>query len=271
MVATFTAALVVTSFSPVAGASETFQPTPAAVAKYVTGVSLAVFNKVGVRSSVVEVTTPTVISGQPALNWAIKGKARPTIFFYGSEYISFSGAEMWPIIVALSRFGSLTGLGDVASASSEVYPGTQSFTFLRTKFTSSYVNFFSVERWSTVPAHGGGFQSLQKPSKGEQAIINKYDVAKYLPGAGSGVIPFLDVGNKVLIGGSSFSPADLQGWSRSQLAQGLSDANNPTTEGIVATANMLTAAICSTTDQKPGSVCGSKGVKAADKLMHLAS
>jgi hypothetical protein len=33
------------------------------------------------------------------------------VFFYGAEFAPYAGAERWPVVVALSRFGSFEQLG----------------------------------------------------------------------------------------------------------------------------------------------------------------
>ena len=51
------------------------------------------------------------------------------------------------------------------------------------------------------------------------------------------------------------------------IAEEIQQADSATAQAIVGSANMLTAAICQTTDGQPGEVCQSAGVQqAADML-----
>jgi hypothetical protein len=79
----------------------------------------------------------------------------------------------------------------------------------------------------------------------------------------------MDVDNKVLFSGSTYEPGGLTGQSQAEIASALKDPTNPVTQAIVGTSNYISAAICSATDQKPGSVCQSKGVTAAAEAMKL--
>jgi hypothetical protein len=175
------------------------------------------------------------------------------------------------MIAALSRFGTFTGLGITQSSSTDVFANTPTFSFHGATLSSDYLVFKGVEQYSNVPAASGGYKPLDELTAEQLRLISKYDTSTYLPGASPGSIPFITIGNKFLVAGASYSPAILSGLTRDQIAAGLSDPTNPATQAIITTANYLSASICQITDQKPGSVCTSKGVQAADKAMGLAS
>ena len=89
-------------------------------------------------------------------------------------------------------------------------------------------------------------------------------MAKYDP---QGSIPFLDIANRYVVTGSSFSPQVLQGLSRSQIAADLSDPNSAVAQAIDGTANDITAAITSVTGSQPSDVASSATIAAiAQKL-----
>ena len=100
-------------------------------------------------------------------------------------------------------------------------------------------------------------------------LTNRYDSAEYFP-ANPGTYPFLDFGNGVAVAGASYSPSILAGMSRAQIASELADPTNPTTKEIAATANYLTAAICSIDGERPSSVCTSEGVTQAMTFAKIA-
>ena len=69
--------------------------------------------------------------------------------------------------------------------------------------------------------------------------------------------------------GSSFSPSVLDGLSQSQIAADLAFPTNPVTQAILASANEITAGICTVTGERPAAVCSARGVAAADTKMGI--
>ena len=62
---------------------------------------------------------------KPVSGSALNGPSgKPEIFYYGAEYCPYCAAERWPIIIALSRFGTFSGLTTTTSSSTDVYPNT---------------------------------------------------------------------------------------------------------------------------------------------------
>ena len=265
----------VTSGSSSPNAS-TFTPVDATTLHEITAVPASVFDAIGVSSSVAAVSPPVAIKGQPPFTGkSSTGATVPEVFYLGADYCPFCAAERWATIVALSRFGTWTGLGNMVSSThtGEIYPGTPTFTFSKAKLKSPYLSFAEVEeytnQWSTS---AGYYTPLQSATKAQLAIFRKYDTSKWIPGFTSQQdysIPFYDFGNQFLVAGSSFTPSLLANQTRSQIASGLSDATSPVTAAIISTANYITAATCALTKNQPGSVCTSKGVMAAKKAMKI--
>ena len=238
------------------------------VAHDVTNIPTSVYNTVGIKSPDPSVLAPTVVHGQPPLT--VDGK--PGAFYFGAEYCPYCAAERWAIIASLSRFGQFDKLGAMQSGSSDVFPNTQTFTFLKATFDSAYLGLKTEEYESNVPlANGEGYSILQNFTGDEEHLVNKYDNPTYVPGTTKGAFPFFDIGNKVLVSGASYSPSVLGGLTRDQIAAGLSDPTNPVTQYIVATSNYLSAGVCSITKQQPADVCTSKGVTEAAKALKLSS
>jgi hypothetical protein len=195
------------------------------------------------------------------------GRSMPDVLYIGGEFCPFCAAERWSTIIALSRFGKFNGIGDMASYPGDVYPSTQTFTFVRSVYSSKYIAFTPVEEYANyLNKTKTYYATLQRPTHWEAKDIEKYDTSTFikgLSGQSGNPIPFMSFGNKFLISGASYNPAILQGLSRGQIAGGLKDASNPITRAIVASANYETAAICRLTTDKPRTVCASPGVKAA--------
>jgi Domain of unknown function (DUF929) len=248
------------SYTPVTAA-------PASVVHDVTNIPLSVYNTIGINSQQT-VNPPLVISGQPPMT--LNGKS-PGMLYYGAEYCPFCAAERWPITAALSRFGTWSGLKITASSHTDTDPITHTFSYYGATLTSPYLTFKGIEAVSNTPTPNGYYKSLMTPTKEEARNINYYYNPKFIPGATAGQVgfPFVNIDNKALISGPSYDPGILSGLSWSQIASGLDDPTNPVTQPIVATANYISASICSATKQQPSSVCMSSGVQAAAKALKL--
>lgn len=179
---------------------------------------------------------------------------KPQIFYAGAEYCPYCAAERWPVVIALLRFGSFSGLGTTHSSSSDVYPSTQTFSFHGAKYVSQYLDFSSVEMQSNQ-LQGTSYATLETPTAAQQSLISTYDAAPYVPASSAGAIPFIDFGGKYLISGATYSPAVLQGKSLDQIATALSDPKSDIAKGVLGAANTVTAAICTLTNNQPASVC----------------
>jgi hypothetical protein len=235
---------------------------PASVVDAVATIPVTEYNAVGVS-----ITPPVggrhVLSGQPPL--VVNGK--PGIFFMGDEWCPFCAAQRWAIVAALSRFGTFSSLGSVTSSASDIDPGTPSFSFDGSTYTSPYVSFEAVELASTETDSQGQYLLLQSPTPTETRIVDAYESAAVLgPNWAPGSVPFLDVGNGAIFAGSAFSPALIAGRSAQQVAAELSNPSLPGTRAILAAANLISFEICGITGQQPAAVCTSGGVRAAAAL-----
>lgn len=246
----------------------------AAVVADLTSVDPGVFDAVGVNSPVIEVTKPQVHLGEPQLTFTAKnGDKLPGVLYYGAEYCPYCAAQRWPTIIALSRFGTWRNLGNSSSSAQDYYPNTPTFTFYKATFESPYITVQTVEEAkNTLNSAGTAYEPLQKPTKEQSAIVAKYDTAAYFPqmtAAQAGSIPFLTIGNRIMWAGSSVSPSVFKDQQRADIAKALSNPNNPLTQAVIASANYITASICSQTGQAPAAVCNSSGVKAAKSALGL--
>ncbi len=251
-----------------------FQAASPAVVTELTTVPASVFNTVGITSPIAQVTPPQPVAKLPALTGTnASGKTVPEVLYMGAEYCPYCAAQRWSTIIALSRFGTWSGLGNMSSYSGDVYPNTPTFTFIKAKYTSKYLVFKSVEMYTNyIDSATSYYAKLQTPNAQEQHEISTYDTSKYikdLQSSQDGSIPFLSFGNKYLVAGASYSPTTLASTSRDSIASGLANATSPVTQAIIASANYQTAAICTLTGQQPGSVCSSSGVMAAAKAMGI--
>jgi thiol-disulfide isomerase/thioredoxin len=220
----------------------------------VTSVPASTLDAVGAGTFTNKIQT---ISGNPKL---LTSGGKPELVYMGAEYCPYCAAMRWAMIVALSRFGTFTGLATVHSALSngageaEPDPDTPTWTFLHATYSSPYLTFSPVEVETNIPdASNGEYTTLQTPTAAQQAVVNKYDVAPYTTQTGS--IPFLDFGNKYVTIGTPYDPGVLAGLSWATVAADLHNANSPVAQAVNGTANYITAAICKMTNNQPASAC----------------
>ncbi len=260
-----------TGSSTPSGGGNAYEPAPATIVKQVTQIPASVYDTVGVTAPVTQITPPTQTTGQAPLTFKDStGASKPGVLYLGAEYCPYCAAERWAVIASLSRFGTFTGLGLTASSTSDVYPGTPSFTFYKSTMSSDHLVFKGIEQYTNIPTASGGYTALVNPTAAELALVEKFDTAKFIPNGQTGAIPFMTIGNQFLVSGASYSPSILNGLTREQIASGLSDPTNPVTQAIVATSNYISASICKITGGQPANVCTSKGVQAAAKAMKIS-
>jgi hypothetical protein len=242
---------------------ETFSPAPSSLVSALATVPTSVYDTVGVDSPTVPVT-PLRPTGSAQLWQATIGGSPPlpVVFFYGAEFAPYAGAERWPLILALSRFGTFNQLGLMQSSSTTAFADLSTFTFFDVDYVSRYVILQSVERYSSLNPTGARYTTMQVPDARQSAAVAAY-------GNGANTFPMLLVGNKYLLNGASFTPAALDGLSQDQIAGDLTSPTSPLTQAIVASANEISATICAVDGFKPDAVCESRGVAAADEKLRI--
>jgi len=234
-------------------------PASATVVSDVTGVSQSVADAVGIGSGV---TAPQVVKGQPKLT----ADGKPEVLFIGAEFCPYCGAERWSMVLALSRFGTLSGLTETTSSPWDAYPATATFSFRNVVFTSQYLSLVSVEH-ETNDNSGSGTRKLFQPLTTAQSNL----WSKYSQQFGEQTgYPFVDLDNKIFVLGPSYVPDVLAGLNQQEIAAKLSNPNDVVTQRIVGTANYLTASICAITGNQPTAVCSASGTKKAAASMKLS-
>ena len=177
----------------------------------------------------------------------------PEVFYLGAEYCPYCGAERWPMIIALSRFGTFSGLKTTSSSSSDVYPNTPTFTFHGATYTSQYVDFVSVETTDRDR------NPLESPTAAQSALVTQYDT--------SGSIPFVDFANRYAFSGAMYLPDVLSGMSWQGVADTLATPASPQAKAVLGSANLITAAVCRLTADQPAAVCSSSAIQAIEQKL----
>ncbi|MGH3290780.1 MAG: DUF929 family protein [Trebonia sp.] len=216
----------------------------------VTSVPASVLDTVGQGSlssdALTRVSGPALTSG-----------GKPELLYVGANFCPFCAAERWPMIVALSRFGTFSGLTTTHSSNTDEYPGTPTFTFSGSSYKSKYLSFVPVEettnyRQGNSASPNVPYVTLQTPTAAEQSLLDKYD-----PGTDGNSIPFIDIGNRYveISNLAPYGPQNLSGKTWNQVAAALRDPSTAIAQGADASANYLTAGICTLTGNQPASAC----------------
>jgi hypothetical protein len=239
------------SGTPSTPASAGGRTTVPAVASQVTSVPANTLAQVG-RGSLPK--SPLIVLNSPPLT----SGGKPQVFYFGAEYCPFCATERWPMVVALSRFGTFNGLRFIHSSPTEQPPinSLPTLTFYQSGYSSKYLTFTPVESQTVART------ALETPTAQQQALVTKYDSPPYVQAAAAQTIPFVDFGGKYLINGASYDAALLHGKTWQQVASALHDPSSPIAKGALGTANYLTAAICKVTGNQPANVCASPAITA---------
>jgi hypothetical protein len=219
---------------------------PASVAQQITSVPATTLDSVGAGSAL-PYTSSGLAKGSGA---TLTSQGKPEMLYIGAEFCPYCGAMRWSMAVALSRFGTLsTPLRGIHSAANDADPNTPTLTFYQTTYSSKYLTFTPVENEKVDRS------PLQATTTEQNQIW-----AKYEPDPNSRGYPFVDFGNKYILKGPLYDPKVLAGKSWSQVAAALHDPSSPIAKGALGAANLLTAAICTMTNDKPAGVCTSSAV-----------
>ena len=235
--------LAIRYFSTPAAPAPVNTTQTAQVVSTITSLPASELEQVGAGSATNHITaiTGTALTG-PA--------GKPLVFYYGAEYCPFCAAERWPLIIALSRFGTFSGLTTTTSSSSDVYANTPTFTFHGATYASQYIEFQAVETTDRNQ------KTLETPTAAQLALVNRYD--------SGGSIPFVDFGNRYAFNGATYLPDSLQGLTWDQIATDLQSPVSPQAQGILGSANLITAAICKLTGDQPATVCSGAAIKSIE-------
>ena len=115
-----------------------------------------------------QATTPLQAVRKPGAPLTIGGKLG--VIFVSEESCPFCAAERWPLAVALSHFGILSGLGATRSSATDIYPDTATLSFRTAHYRSAELTLRTTE----LTDNTGHLLQAQTPLDAQ--LINTYDV-----------------------------------------------------------------------------------------------
>ena len=142
--------------------------------------------------------------------------AKPELLFISAEFCPICATERWPMVVALSQFGTFTSLSQTHSALSDGDISTLSF--YGSTFTSPYLSFVPVETTTNQPS-GGYYRTLETPTSSEIAIWAAAEGQQL-------AFPFLDIGGKSLLETAQYPYQALEGHSFADITKSISNGRN---------------------------------------------
>lgn len=172
---------------------------------------------------------------------ALTTGGKPEVLYIGAEYCPYCATERWPLTIALSKFGTFSGLREIKSNTSD--PGIQhlsTLSYYGSHYSSPYLSFVPVETENTQG------KTLVKPTKAQLALLNKYT---------KGQIPFVDLGGKAAILGAELDAHLLSGLSHAQILHQIKQGSSVLAANIDADAGAIVSNLCQLTHGKPGNVC----------------
>jgi thiol-disulfide isomerase/thioredoxin len=178
---------------------------------------------------------------------------KPKVLYVGAEFCPYCAMERWPLIAALSRFGTFEGLKATTSATNESIPDIPTWSFVGSTYKSDYVAFEAVETQTR------DFKPLQTLEGENKSLFEKHN-----PGGG---IPWVTFGGTHATSGASVNAEVFRGATYDSLIAGIQDPKSQVGQTIDPAINLLTAQICTLTNNQPADVCSSKGVTGASALL----
>jgi hypothetical protein len=225
-----------------------------AVTAAVTSVPASVLDQVGAGTVN---ALPSAVKGQAKLT----DGGKPLVVYVGAEYCPFCAAQRWPMVIALSRFGTFDGLRVSASAADDVFPNTATLSFHGSTYRSDYLAFQGVETTTNV-RQGQGYAPLQSLTSQQQQVFDTFNAPPYVPKDSAGSIPFVDFANQAVLAGASYSPQLLAGKTAEQIAAAVNDPSSDIARAVNGTANAMTALLCTLTGNQPAQVCSGTAAQA---------
>ena len=224
--------------------------TPAAAPEVPLDVTGTIALATGVPAASLDRAAPTSDVRPPrrtAGRDVITRDGKPSILYVGAEFCPFCATERWPLVVALSRFGTFTGLGVSHSSLTDTFPGTATLTFHGSSYTSKYLTFTGKELFTNTMV-GDHYGPLDTLTDDEQKRFGDRTANPQQ------AFPFLDLAGRHLVD-AQYETEALKGMTAQQIATTLANPDTRVGGLIDGSANWLTASLCTLTNDHPATVC----------------
>lgn len=225
------------------------KPAPASIAADLAEVPMtslsgayAAEQKVAASAST-DANLPTAITAANRAKYgALKSGGKPEVLYMGAEYCPHCANLRWPLVVALSKFGSFSGLKVITSSEDHV----PTLSFVGATYHSDVLSFTPVELYDQ------DHKPLEKGTDAQMTLLQSL---------GQGGYPFVDFGGKYAQSGDPYNGSPFVGKTQTDIAAAVAkssaDATDITTMPgqVNAVAGSFVDVICDLTDDKPAKVC----------------
>jgi hypothetical protein len=189
----------------------------------------------------------------PAGTRALTSVGKPEVFWACSDGQGRCAVEAWPLAMALSKFGTFTGLrGEFSNRVYPPYVDTPGPDFYGSTFFSPWLSFVAVVANGDVYSTG---TSLEAPTPAEIALRTEWDQPPFAGSAGEA--PFLDVAGRWVLGPHLqyyvYDGPDPHGMDG--MAFGPAVVTVTTAKASLAAAGYLVEDFCALTGNQPASAC----------------
>jgi hypothetical protein len=184
-----------------------------------------------------QAVTATTAGKYPA---TLAQNGKPTLLYIGAEFCPICATERWEMIVALSHFGTFTGLKTTHSAVND--GNIPTWSFYGATYTSQYLNF------QTYEVEDNQRNNLETPPANISAIWSAFF-------GGQEAFPFIDFNQKYVFSTEQIVDTALQGPSFSQILGTVGNNNDPLGLQLDAAAAVFTRYLCGMTGNQPSDVC----------------
>lgn len=165
---------------------------------------------------------------------------KPTLLYIGAEFCPICATERWPMIIALSHFGTFTNLQTTHSAKDD--GNIPTWSFYGAKYTSQYLNFQTYE----VETNTRG--ALENPPTNIVSLWQGFF-------GGEEEFPFIDFNQKYVFSTEQLVDTTLEGNSFSQVLGAVGNNSDTIGSQIDAAAAVFTRYLCGMTNSQPSDVC----------------
>ena len=111
--------------------------------------------------------------------------------------------------------------------------------------------------------------TLDTLSAQQQQLVAKYDAPPYFQSSGS--FPFISIANQRVVNGAFYDYNVLVGHEHADIVNQIKDPSTSISQGVIGTANYLTAAICSVTHNQPATVCQTGAVPSLQQGLNASA
>jgi hypothetical protein len=238
------------------GSSVARQPAPPAAVAKVENIPLSTLIAASARQPV-DIGAKPAVGGPPPVP-AGAPATTPVALYIGAEFCPYCAALRWPLVIALSKFGTFSNLSQTHSAVRDGNIGT--WSFYGSTYTSRYITFDPLELYTNQPS-GGYYKPLEANQLSQaQNALWQANTNAYVTNRQEG-FPFFDFAGKFVLMNAPYPVTLVEGRSFSSILAEVGDNTSAVGLTINSSAASLIKNMCNALGgNAPSSVCQAPGM-----------